>query len=125
MAVVAALFDSDSDATMAMDKLMHMHLHDVDTRLFGQREDNTNASPTTVLPLVPNTGAQVGQTGGFLPFAGRIDWLDELDDEAERGFYYEALKEGGILALAKVDDADAPQVRQLFRQSNARTYQEK
>lgn len=126
MAVVAGLFDSEADATAAMDKLMRMHLHDLDTRVFGQEERAKRDDSNVVLPLVPNTGnGPMGMPGGAVPFEGNTGMLNDIRDEEERGFYLEGMKEGATLAVAKVDDHDADQVRQLFRQEGARTYEKK
>ena len=127
MAVVAALFDSQADATQAMDVLLRAQIEDLDTRVFETGSRQTDTSPGVVVPLVPNTaGGGMGQPG--FPAAGVIgaagldrDWLNELDEE-ERAFYHEGYREGATLALAKVHDEDVEQVRQIMRQHNARTY---
>lgn len=120
MAYVAGLFDSEADATAAMDHLMRMDLHDLETRVMGPRERKTSSDTDAVVPIVPNTGGAYAQPSGMAP-AGRDEFLDALD-EVERAFYYEGLKEGASLAVAKVDDADAEQVRQVMRIHMARTY---
>lgn len=66
MAVIAALFDSMSAATEAMDDLMMRHIKDLDTRAVGGKNDNTNDAPSVVVPVIPNTGANFGVPGSPL-----------------------------------------------------------
>ena len=131
MAVVAALFDSMSAATEAMDDLMTRHIKDLDTRVVGGKNDNTNDAPSVVVPVIPNTGGNFGAPGAGFPIVGagftggQIDMLDDVSDEVERAFYHEGLKEGATLVLANVNDDDADQVRRLLAQHGARTHQKK
>jgi hypothetical protein len=129
MPVVAALFDSQVDATEAMDVLLNAHIKDLDTKVYetGSRQGMSDTGPGVVVPLVPNTGnSGIGQAG--IPAAGVIgaagldrDWLNEFDEE-ERAFYYEGYREGATLALAKVHDEDVEKVRSVLSQHNSRTY---
>jgi hypothetical protein len=130
MKVVAALFDSDTDATNAMDRLLRSNFKDLDTRVF-EAGQNTNAeSPGVFVPFVPNTGgAGAGLAGGpvnvgIAGLGAAGGWMDELDDEVERAFYLEGFREGSTLAMARVNDEDAPRVRQMLRSFGARTYTE-
>jgi hypothetical protein len=129
MAVVAALFDSQADATEAMDVLLGAHIKDLDTKVYETRSHlgMGENGPGVVVPVVPNTGGGgIGQPG--IPAAGLVgaagldrDWLNEFDNE-ERAFYYEGYREGATLALAKVHADDVEKVRQVMQQHNARTY---
>jgi hypothetical protein len=129
MAVVAALFDSQADATEAMDILLRANIKDLDTRVYetGSRSGMGETGPDVIVPVVPNTGGGgIGQPG--IPAVGLVgaagldrDWLKEFDDQ-ERAFYYEGYREGATLALAKIHDEDVEKVRQMMRQHNARTY---
>ena len=125
--VVAGLFDSEADATQAMDRLLRENIEDLDTRVInGGARPNTD-SPGVVVPIIPNTSGGIAQPGGLAGMAGVVpgglfgDWLNDLDN-VEQGFYQEALREGSTLALARVDEAHADKVRQLFSMFNARTY---
>lgn len=128
MVVVAGLFDSQSNATEAMDRLLRMNIEDLDTHVI--EHGGMGAEAGTGIPLVPNPGAAFGSDmrapGGYGPTGGAawgaaLGWLDDYD-EVERAFYQEGYREGATLALAKVHDEDADQVRQLFREAGARTY---
>lgn len=127
MAVVAGLFDSEADATPAMDRLLGEHIDPIETRVLDPRSTDTSQAPGTVVPLIPNTsagesGAGFGSGAGAFALAGINDWLNEMD-RVERNFYSDAYREGSTLALVRVDDKDAPHVRELFRQFGARTYE--
>jgi hypothetical protein len=132
MTVVAALFDSQVDATEAMDVLLRAQIKDLDTKVYetGSRAGMGETGPDVIVPVVPNTGGGgIGQPA--IPAAGLAgaggldrDWLNEFDKE-ERAFYYEGYREGATLALAKVHDADVEKVRQVMSQHNARTYLKK
>lgn len=126
MTVIAALFDSEADATPAMDRLLNAHIDPIETRVLDPKSNDTGQVTGPVIPLIPNTsagyvGAGVGtNVGGVVPNAvGK--WLDDMDD-VERNFYFDAYREGSTLVLAKVDDKDASTVREIFRQNGARTY---
>ena len=129
MKVVAGLFDSDANATNAMDKLLRANIKDLDTHVIeaGQNTNPTGAN-TGGIPVIPNTGGTgSGMAGsGAIPMAGAIfganDWLDDVDDETERAFYFEGMREGATLALARVHDEDVDKVRQLLSSHGARTY---
>lgn len=124
MAVVAGLFDSDANATEAMDKLLRAGFKDLETRVV---EPGTyTGEGSGVVSIIPNTaGSGTGMPGGVVPAAmggtGRVDWLDEMD-EVDRAFYLEGLKEGANLALVHVHDEDVQQVRALLRSYGARTH---
>ena len=127
MKMVAGLFDSEIDATNAMDRLLGENFIDLDTRVIetGQNADLENRG--VVIPLVPNTGMGSGMAGGAVPVgtAGLglpRGWMDDIDDEVERAFYLEGLREGSTLTLARVSDEDAPRVQELLRSFGARTH---
>lgn len=124
MAVVAGLFDSDANATEAMDKLLREHIEGLDTRIIDR---STQAGESNaVIPIMPNTGGISGSSTPVYPVGmssqgANVPWLDDMD-EVERMFYHDGMREGATLALAKVKDADADRVRNLLRQYGARTY---
>jgi hypothetical protein len=133
MAVIAGLFDEQTQATEAMDVILRVGFKDLDTRVFEPGQgDGTPGIP--VIPVVPTTGAGgtgqtgIGPGGGMGPGIGAAalagsGWFDKME-EVERAFYYEGLREGATLVVAKVDDEDANEVRELMRRSGARTYRE-
>lgn len=122
MAVIAGLFDSQADATEAMDRLHRLGYQDMDTRVIEPGSQDTASGPDTVIPVIPATGSSYGQPGGTGgPVGGSFGWLDDLD-KVESAFYQEGLKEGATLAMVQVDDKYAREVRELFSQFGARTY---
>lgn len=125
MAVVAGLFDSDADATAAMDKLLRAGIKDLETRMVEPGQNTGGVGGGGVVPVIPNTaGTGTGMPGGVVPMMGgfgRIEWLDEME-EVDRAFYLEGLKEGASLALAHVHDEDVDQVRAMLRSFGARTH---
>lgn len=126
--VVAGLFDQQADATQAMDEILRLKIKDLDTRVIETQgnQDQVGGGPT-IIPIVPNTAGGLSQStpgaAGIPPIAGRdANWLDELNDDEERGFYYEGAREGATLAMARVDEDHADHIRQIFQQYGARTF---
>jgi len=122
--VVAGLFDSEADATQAMDRLLREKIEDLDTRVINGSSRTPTGDTGVAIPIIPNTSGGPSQQSGMVPGAPGVffgNWLNDMDD-VEQGFYQEAVREGSTLALAKVRDEDADRVRQLFRMFNARTY---
>jgi hypothetical protein len=127
MAVVAGLFDSEADADKAMDRLLRENIKGLDTRVInGSSKTDTSERGDIRIPFIPNTSGGPTQTGvgpgmtAVGPIPG--DWLGDMD-KVEEQFYRDALREGSTLALAKVPDEQANQVRLIFRTFGARTYQ--
>ncbi len=132
MAVVAGLFDSEADATKAMDRLLREDIKGLDTHVIdgGARRDASNGMPNVSIPIIPNTSGGISQ-GGIAPGGGPAaaagslgDWLNDMDD-VERHFYEDAVKEGSTLALARVPDDKEGQVRLIFQTFGARVYDKK
>ncbi len=126
MAVVAALFDSDADASAALDRLLNNdRFKDVETRVVTP--GTSNPTTGTVFPVVPMTGSGEGTPGAWAPvgiIGGGVfgDWFGNTD-EAEQNFYQDAMREGSTLAMVAVDDDDeAVEVRRLLSSYGARTY---
>ena len=129
MTVIAGLFDTEADATPAMDRLLQENIEPLETRVLDPRSNDTGQNPGTYIPLIPNTsggesGSGYGSNAGAAVLAVASNWLNEMDD-VERNFYIDAYREGSTLALAKTDEKDAGRVRELFRQFGAQTYEKK
>ncbi len=124
--VVAGLFDSEAEATKAMDRLLREHIDDLDTRVIDGSASNAANSQGEggVVPLIPNTSGGPQQGGAAPGMAGAYfgSWLHDMND-VEQHFYQDAVREGSTLALARVSDKDANRVRQMFRSFGARTYE--
>lgn len=122
--VVAGLFDSEAEATQAMDRLLRENIEDLDTRVINGSARTATGDTGAAIPIIPNTSGGPSQQSGAIPGATGVffgDWMNDMDD-VEQGFYREAVREGSTLALARVREEDANRVRQLFRTFNARTY---
>ncbi len=127
MAIIAGLFDSEADASKALDRLSREDLPGVDTRVINGSARTNASNPNITVPIIPNTSGGLAETGlgteapavGGIPAFG--DWLNDMND-VERKFYQDALREGSTLALAKVDEKDAGKVRLIFQTFGARTY---
>lgn len=127
--IVAGYFDSEDTATRAMDELLNT-------------PEFQNSESEVISTIASGTG-NAGDVGGFVPFApntpggqgnaviggvpvtggGGRRLLNELGDD-EAGYFQAALKNGGVLALVKVEDHLAMRVGRIFNQFGARTYQE-
>ncbi len=126
MAIVAGLFDSEVDATKAMDRLLREGIDGMDTRVING-SSRTGDTPGVAVPIIPNTSGGTSQAGmgaqvpavGAVPVSG--DWLDEMD-KVEQNFYRDALREGSTLVLAKMHDEDAGRARLIFSTFGGRTY---
>ena len=128
MAVIAALFDSEADATGAMDRLLREGIEDLETNVYSGGGGNTaDTGPNIIFPVMPNTsGTPSGMGSSSIPatgaaVGGEFDWFNDFED-VERTFYHEGLREGATLAFAKVNDEDVDRVRTIFSMFNARTY---
>ncbi len=127
MAVVAGLFDSEVDATKAMDRLLRENIHDLDTQVIDGSAKTNTGTPNVTIPIIPNTSGGPSQGGVASGGAGPAivgtfgHWLDRMDD-VERKFYEDAVREGSTLALAKVHDEDEGKVRLIFQTFGARVY---
>ena len=64
--VVAGLFDSEADATQAMDRLLRENIEDLDTRVINGSARTGTDSPDIIIPVIPNTsgGPSSGTIGG-------------------------------------------------------------
>lgn len=125
MAIVMGLFGSDLDATEAMDKLLGENIESLETRVLNGGRD-TSEGPDVVIPVGPAGGGAFGSPGTTsAPLGGAMaaygDWLHDVD-EVERSFYYMGMKDGAVLAIAKMKDEDASHVQELMRSFGARVY---
>lgn len=128
--IVAGYFDTEDAATRAMDMVLNSpEFRNAESEVISTVARGTgNAGDVGVMPVVPNpaTSGQSNTVIGAVPVTGtggrRL--LSELGDD-EANYFQSALKNGGVLALLKVDEHQAMKARQIFNQNGARTYQEK
>ncbi len=130
MPVIASFFDTDSAATNALDELLNKSEYkDTQTQVISSRSNLADQSMSAFVPgpqaqspvgLPTNDISPVPVTGNMAP----TSLFNDLPSE-ERGFFEQALKKGGVLALAKVDDDHAGEVRRTFSMHGGRTYEKK
>ena len=111
MAVVAGLFDSQAEASAALDALAETEFEDVTTEVYEQAPDPDDSN----VAAVPDLG-----TSRILATPYAPDFLDELD-EAERRFFVQAVRNGATLVVAEVDDEQAGALAAFFRERGGRT----
>jgi hypothetical protein len=124
MAVVAGLFSSQADATRMMDVILRRDYKGLDTRVVEGQETtgNTAQGGDALFPVIPTTGTGVGQPGGIAWGAGDdATWMSDMRD-VERTFYHEGMREGATLALIRVDDDHADEIRDLMRDHGAQMH---
>lgn len=127
MAVVAGLFDSEDAATRALDALLQSPgYEDVETQVlsnFGNTSGNAGGEGV-VFPFQTQTTAGYNSSmPGFVPITGN-SMFNELDSE-EADFFNRAIsKNGGVLAMIKVDNDKVKQVGRLLSDYGAVTHRE-
>lgn len=128
--IVAGYFDSEDDATQAMDTLLKdPRFAEAESEVISGYARGTDlAGNVTVVPAVPNLSQGLGAGNVMGPpvvSGGARRMLEELDDD-EQSFFVSAFRDGnGVLALVRVADELAAEARQIFGQNGARTYQER
>ena len=95
--VISALFDSRDEAEAVV---THLRLHD---RL-----------PPEKIRTHANDGAQLVENEGFWPSLGHL-----LTGDSERRTYTEAIRRGGTVVTAEVDEAIAEHVMDVFNRHGA------
>jgi hypothetical protein len=116
MAIVASLFDSDSEATAALDALADSKFHDIDTRVFnGDVPDEVGEARVLAIPSASTNSA------GVVPSAVLDNWVTELDNEDLSDYFIDEVKKGhAVLVVAKVDEDDAADLEQFFKDHDGR-----
>jgi hypothetical protein len=125
MAVVAGLFDSDADATRAMNRLLNENIKDLETHVINGSNKSQVDDRGVLIPFIAVTSGGGAETGAGPALAvGSVfgNWLGGID-QAERQFYEDAVREGSTLALASVPDDSASRVRSIFQTFGARVYE--
>lgn len=128
--IVAGYFDSEDDATRAMDTLLKdPKFSEAESEVISGFARGTEIAGTVpVVPAVPNLSQGLGAGNVMGPpvlSSGARRMLDELDEE-EANFFVNAFRDGtGVLALVRVVEDLADDARQIFGQNGARTYQER
>lgn len=109
MATVASLFGDQADADEAMRALADSPFADVEVRVIEPEMDDVNES-------LPGAGNVLGEF--VMPFSD-----SEYDDigAEERAWFTQALRGGGTVVFAKVDDDRAAELERFFASYGGRT----
>ena len=120
MMTVASLFESQAEATKALDALPRSGFEDIDYRVY---EGNVADEGGQVVPVAfPNTQPDVG---AVTPLAMVGDELSDIDDEGLADFFREAVKTGrAVLVVAEVEEDRATTLERFFREHGGRTAQD-
>jgi hypothetical protein len=118
MATVAALFESQAEATRALDALAGTDFEDVETTVFeGDVPDDVGE----VKPAGMLAGAGSNLSGAS-PQALLDNVLTGLDDEELSNFFIESVEQGqGVLVVAEVDDEQALDLAAFLQKLGGRT----
>ncbi|HZD11630.1 MAG TPA: hypothetical protein VE553_09840 [Candidatus Binatia bacterium] len=117
MATIASLFESQDEATKALDALVRTEFEDLDYRVYdGSGAETATSARVIGLPVAePNVGGEA--TAGILSSAGT-----ELDDEELSDYFMDAVERGNaVLVVADVDDDRADALESFFREYGGRT----
>ena len=116
MSKIVSLFESQAEATKALDVLHASDYENIEAEVIEDARDMDYGSTGVVAPA-PN--ASTGVAG----VVGIPDPLQDigLDDE-EAAWFAEGVRGGGVLVVAEVDDEDAGSVEKILRDYGGRTF---
>lgn len=115
MVTIASLFDSQAEATKALDALNEKVSAEMDISVFEKPQEVGDRE--IVLAAVPyNQPASTSATA--IPAA--VSNLD-LDDE-EAAFFARGVEGGGVLAVVEVDEEHEESIRQVLQEQGGRTF---
>ena len=117
MKTVASLFQSQAEASEAIDALAATGFEDVDYRVY---EHNVQGEGTQVRAIgLPSTEPNIGGSGTVALFG---DDTADLGDEGLSDFFRDAVQTGSaVLVVAKVKDDRADELKRFFRDQGGRT----
>lgn len=120
MITVASLFQSQAEATEAIDALADSAFSDVDYRVYEHEMAREKGEVQTI--GLPTTEPGVGATG---PAAIVSTTGTRLEDEGLAGFFRDAVEGGSaVLVVADVEEERAPGLERFFRRQGGRTAEE-
>lgn len=117
MKTVASLFETQAEATEAIDALDGSGFEDIDYRVY---ERNVEAEGTQVRAIgLPSAEPNIGGSGAVGIFGGVGD---DLGDEGLADFFRDAVETGqAVLVVAEVEDERADELERFFREQGGRT----
>lgn len=117
MAKVVSLFESQEEATKALDALYASSYESVDAEVI-ENVSELDYGETGVVAPAPNASTGVA---GAVDIPGPLQDTD-LDEE-EAAWFARGVQGGSVLVVAEVDEEDADAVQQLFYEHGGRTYE--
>jgi len=117
MSKVVTLFESQAEATRALDALHSSDYENIETEVIESVRE-LDYRGTGIAAPAPN--ASTGVAGAVTipnPLADK-----DLDDE-EAAWFAEGVRGGGVLVIAEVDDEAAGSVERILRDHGGRTYE--
>jgi hypothetical protein len=123
MTTIASLFESQAEATKALDALAAADIDDVDIRVI-ESEDEASQGPSS--GTIPALNPAQGPVGAAAPAAGWQGLIMGSDlEEEEADFFIEGVRDGGVLVLVEdVDEEQEETVTQILRDNGGRTYEQ-
>lgn len=120
MKTVASLFETQAEASEAIDALAGTGLEDVEYRVY---ERNVEAEGTQVRAIgLPSAEPNIGGSGAVGIFG---DPGSDLGDEGLADFFRDAVETGrAVLVVAEVEEDRADELERFFRDHGGRTSKE-
>lgn len=120
MITVASLFESQAEATEALDALAESAFSEVEYRVYER--DMVDEDDDVQVMGLPITEPSVGGAG---PVAMTSSAGTSLQDEELAGFFRDAVESGSaVLVVAEVKDEQAEALGRFFREHGGRTSKE-
>ena len=117
MSKVVSLFESQAEATRALDALHSSDYESIETEVIEHVRELDYGGTGIVAPA-PNASSGVA---GAVTIPNPLQDAD-LDDE-EAAWFAEGVRGGGVLVVAEVDDEAANSVKEILRDHGGRTYE--
>lgn len=117
MSKVIALFESQAEATRALDALHAGDYKDIETEVI---EDARDMDYGTIGVAAPAPNASTG-VAGVVAIPDPLQDIG-LDDE-EVAWFAQGIRGGGVLVVVEVDDEDAQSVERILRDHGGRTFE--
>jgi hypothetical protein len=121
MAKVVSLFGSAQDAEKMLERLQEPRFKDVDVRIIertANRGGTGTATATAPAPAAPSGVA--ANPPAPLPLNFDEGLAGAGLDEAERSFFVDGVRGGGVLVVAESSDDVAGEIRQIMAEHNGR-----
>lgn len=116
MAKVISLFESQAEATSALDVLYGGDYGNIEIEVIENGGETDFGATGVVVPAINSSTGVAGAVG----IPDRLDDVDFAGDE-EAAWFAEGVRGGGVLVVAEVDDEDASAAEEVLRNHGGRT----